>query len=563
MKKYLNILKGVKIPWVLVCIMFVVTALDGQLAVKTVSLTADIIDAARNTIELNQLLRYVGFLAATVAIGVGMTWLGGVTYGYIDKGVRKKMLRHVLHLPVSYYDTQDGNELSSRILYDCGSASAYFELIVTTFGAVYTAVIVFKHLIEYNTRLGLYSLLVIPVTVVIAIIYGRLTYVAAKKSVDSSAVTTGYLTERVGALRIIKAYNTQKFELNRSIGMFQKMFEAEMLTQMALAFVQVGMQIISCVSIIIAFVFGTKMVKEGLLTIGELIAFYSLSGTVGVQLINLFLAYGGLTSVNGSLRKISEILVLTEEVEDGKSLDDMSGTLVFENVSFGYDNRDVLTDINLSIPKGQVTAIIGTNGAGKSTLFKLLQRMYAPTAGKIIFGGEDIQKFALKDWRDHFAVVSQSAPLIAGTIRENICYGAKEEVSDERLIEVAKACGIYEYINTLEAGFDSEISVGSVNLSGGQRQAIAIARAILKDSEYLLLDEATKSLDAASELIVKRALNSLMKGRTTIMIAHNPSAIENAENIVVMEAGRIVDCGSAEKLLERNIYYQSFVKQNN
>lgn len=560
MKKYLNILKGVKIPWILVCIMFVVTALDGQLAVKTVSLTADIIDSARNTIELNQLIRYVSFLAATVVIGVGMTWLSGVTYGYIDKGVRIKMLRHILHMPVSFYDEHDGSELSSRIINDCGSASAYFELVVTTFGAIYTSIIVFKNLIAYNTRLGIYSLLIIPVTVVVSIIYGKITYTASKKSVDSSAVTTGYLTERVGALRIIKAYNTQEKEKEKAQAMFQKMFQAEVLSEMALAFAQVGMQVINCVSIIIAFVFGAKLVNEGLLTIGELIAFYSLSGTVGVQLVNLFLSYGGLKSVNGSLREISDLLLLEEERIDGKELGALSGDITFENVSFDYGSKDVLSGIDLTIPFGKVTALLGTNGAGKSTMFKLLQRMYVPTKGNIRIAGEDISEFDLRDWRDHFAVVSQNAPLISGTIRENMCYGVKEDISEERLIEVAKACGIYDFIHSLDKGFDSEISVGSTNLSGGQRQAIAIARAILKDSEFLLLDEATKSLDAVSEQIVQKTLDNLMKGRTTIMIAHSPSAIVNADRIVIMEDGKVSDFGESKELLQRNEYYQSFMR---
>lgn len=561
MKKYVNVLKGVRIPWILIGVMFLVSIFEGQFAVKTVRLTADIIDSARNTIELKQLLRYIGFLCGTVAIGVANTWIGGITYGKIDKEVRKKMLRHILHLPNSFFDQHDGKELSSRIINDCSSASAYFEVLITTFGAIYTAVLAFANLFSYNTKLAACSLLIIPATVVVAIFYGKITYIASKKGVDSSAVTTGYLYERVGALRIIKAYNTQEKELEKSKGMFYKMFQADVLSQMSIAFAQVGMQIINCICIVVAFVFGVKFVKEGLLTIGELIAFYSLSGTVGVQLINLFLNYGGLTSVNGCLREISEILLLEEESEEGRKLEanTADADIIFDNVTFRYGDSDVLKDVNFTINKNQVTAIIGTNGAGKSTLFKLLQRMYNPSEGRITFGGEDISEIALKDWREHLSVVSQSAPLIAGTIRENMCYGAKEEVTDERLTEIAKACGVFDFITSLDKGFDSEISVGSTNLSGGQRQAIAIARALIKNSEFLLLDEATKSLDAANEQIVEKALASLMKDRTTVMIAHNPSAIVNADRIVVIEEGRVSDFGTPDELLERNEYYQSFM----
>lgn len=560
MKKYINILKGVKIPWILVAIMFVVTIFEGQFAVKTVKLTADIIDSARNTIELNQLLRYIGFLLGTVAVGIASTWLGGITYGRIEKEVRKKMLRHILNFPNKFYDEHDGKELTSRILNDCSSASSYFEILFTTVGALYTASLAFINLYKYNEKLSGYSLLIIPVTIVIAIIYGKITYVASKKSVDSNAVTTGYLFERVGAFQIIKAYNTQKIELDKSKGMFHKMFQADVITQMALAYVQVGMQIINCICIVISFVFGAKLVKDGSLTVGELVAFYSLSGTVGVQFINLYLSYGGFTSINGSLNEVSKLFLMEEESTDGMALQNKTGDIVFDNVSFGYLNRNVLNNINFTINQKEVTAIIGTNGAGKSTLFKLLQRMYEPTDGKITFDGNNLSDISIKEWRDNIAVVSQSAPLIAGTIRDNMCYGASEEVSDEKLIEISKACGIYDYISSLENGFDSEISVGSSNLSGGQRQAIAIARALIKDSEYLLLDEATKSLDASNEKIVEEALASLMKNRTTIMIAHNPSAIVNADRIIVMEDGRVSDCGTPDELLQRNDYYQSFVR---
>lgn len=560
MKKYINILKGVKIPWFFVAIMFVVTILEGQFAVKTVRLTADIIDSARNTIEINQLIRYVGFLVGTVAVGIASTWLGGVTYGRIEKEVRKKMLRHVLNLPNKFYDEHDGKELTSRILNDCSAASAYFEIMFTTFGAVYTASLAFANLYKYNEKLSGYSLLIIPVTIVIAIIYGKITYIASKKGVDSSAVTTGYLFERVGAFQIIKAYNTQKIELDKSKGMFHKMFQADVITQMALAYVQVGMQIINCICIVISFVLGAKLVKDGSLTIGELVAFYSLSGTAGVQFINLYLSYGGFTSINGSLNEVSKLLLIEEETTEGKALKNRTGDIAFENVSFGYGNVNVLNNINFTINQKEITAIIGTNGAGKSTLFKLLQRMYEPTEGRITFDGDNLSDISIKDWRDNLAVVSQSAPLIAGTIRENMCYGASEEVSDEKLAQIAKACGIYDYISSLEKGFDSEISVGSSNLSGGQKQAIAIARALIKNSEYLLLDEATKSLDASSEKNVEEALASLMKNRTTIMIAHNPSAIVNADRIIVMEDGQVSDYGTPEELLQRNAYYQSFVR---
>lgn len=562
MKKYLNIFHKVRIPWFLLFLLFLTSIVTAQVEVRSVQITADIIDSYQNTIRLDRLLRYLGYLAATVACGVSNTWIGGVAYGKINKGVREKTFRHLLHLPQRFYDREAAAEVVSRIVVDSGSAAYYFEILISTFGAVYAAVVVFVNLFGYNRIMGRYSLLVIPVSIGVAIVYGWFTYAAARKEVNSAAITTGYLFERTAAFRTIKAFNTQKVEMKAGNRMFGKMFEADMMTQMALALVQVGMQLIGCASIVISFVFGTKMVKTGILTIGELVAYYSLSSSVGIQLINLFLNYGSFRSINGSLKNIAEILAEVPESEEGSIIEKEQKDISFKNVSFTYDKNRVLDRVSFTIEKQKLTAIIGTNGAGKTTVFKLLERMYEPSEGEILYGDTEISKYSLSSWRDHFAVVSQGTELISGTIRENMCYGARETVSEERLMEIASMCGLKELIEESEEGLDRMIHVGSTNLSGGQRQSLAIARAIIKDSPYLLLDEATRSLDAQSESMAVHTLEELMKGRTTIMIAHNPSAILHADRIIVMRDGQVEDVGTPAELKERNEYYRTFIGES-
>ena len=209
---------------------------------------------------------------------------------------------------------------------------------------------------------------------------------------------------------------------------------------------------------------------------------------------------------------------------------------------------------------GKATAIIGGNGAGKSTLFKLLTRLYEPKSGAIRFGGDNIADFALTGWRDRFAYVFQKDPLIGGTVRENITYGLDREVSEEELIAAAKKANCYDCIMAKPGGFDEDVGLGGSNFSGGQGQCISIARAMLRDADYLLLDEATSNLDVVSDAAVTEAMDHLMEGRTTIMIAHNFAATRNADYIIVMKDGTVEAAGTPEELQETNEYYRMFSK---
>lgn len=558
-KSYLNLFQGIKLPWMLLLILFLTSIVAGKVEVRSVQITADIIDSYQNTIRADRLLRYLAYLAAIVACGVSTTWIGEICYGRINRDVRKKVFAHMLRLPKKFYDRESADELVSRIIVDAGSSAYYFEILISTFGAVYTAILVFKNLIRYNRVMGLYSLLIIPVSMGVAVLYGWFTYISARKGVNSNAVTMGYLFERTSAFRMIKAFNMQKAELSSGDKMFGKMFEADMFTEMTLAFVQVAMQIIGAISIVISFVFGSQMVKKGVLTIGELVAFYTLSGSVGVQLINLFLNYGSFRSITGSVKNVVEILALEGESTEGIEVPDTDADITVKNISFAYEDIRVLKNVTFTIPHNKTTAIIGTNGAGKSTMFKLLERIYEPTEGEICFGDTNIKEYSLPSWRDRFSIVAQGNEIISSTIRENMCYGIDEVVTDEQLMDVAEKCGIADFVNSLEAGLDAQISFDAGNISGGQRQMITIARAILKNSPYLLLDEATKSLDAESESLVVNALKELMQGRTTVMIAHNPSAVIHADQIIVMRDGVVEDIGTPEELIKRNSYYRIFM----
>lgn len=286
-----------------------------------------------------------------------------------------------------------------------------------------------------------------------------------------------------------------------------------------------------------------------------------ITGIVSLQLMQFFMNVGSVSGTFGTMKKIAQIMDTDSEPDGGEPVPEVCADIEFDNVSFTYaGGQDVIKNLSVKIPMGKVTAVIGGNGAGKSTLFKLLLRLYEPKSGEIRFGGDGIGKYSLTDWRDRFAVVSQRNPLIGGTVRENIAYGLDREVSDEELAETAHRANCYDCITAKSGGFNEDMGLGGSNFSGGQGQCISIARAMLRNADYLLHDEATSNLDVVSEAEVTGAMDELMRDKTTIMIAHNYAATRNADYIIVMKDGAVEAAGTPDELLKTNEYYRMFVK---
>ncbi|COF45430.1 ABC transporter ATP-binding protein [Streptococcus pneumoniae] len=265
----------------------------------------------------------------------------------------------------------------------------------------------------------------------------------------------------------------------------------------------------------------------------------------------------------GATERISTILEYeVEDHETGVKVTNAKQPIVLENVHFEYNEEEqVLKNIDFTIESGKVTAIVGPSGSGKTTLFSLLERFYEPTSGAIKLGEESITSYSLESWRRQIGYVSQDSPLIDGTIRDNICYGVEGEVTDEEIEKVAAMAYVDAFIHDLPNGYATEVGERGVKLSGGQRQRIAIARALLRNPQILMLDEATSSLDSKSESVVQKALNNLMKGRTTLVIAHRLSTVVDADKIVFIEKGNLTGSGTHDELLQTHDMYREFATQ--
>jgi ATP-binding cassette subfamily B protein AbcA/BmrA len=299
------------------------------------------------------------------------------------------------------------------------------------------------------------------------------------------------------------------------------------------------------------------------MTAGDLVAFILYLFQIVIPMTQLTAFFTEFQKAMGATERIIETLNAPEEdYSTGRALENTSQPIVLDNVTFAYKPGEViLQGVSFAVEPGKVTAIVGPSGSGKTSLFSLLERYYQPTEGVIRLGREPIGNFSLQSWRSQIGYVSQESPLVAGTIRENICYGMERAVSDDELRQAAKMAYADQFIDELPDGYDTEVGERGIKLSGGQRQRIAIARALLRDPKILMLDEATSSLDSKSEFVVQKALNNLMQGRTTLVIAHRLSTVVDADQILFLDKGRITGMGTHEELMRSHEMYREFARQ--
>lgn len=559
--KYFASLRGVKLPWVLIVLSLIFSAAMMNAELQAATLTAGIIDTSQNAIDSKLLTNFIVVTALAALFRICEYYFTRRMEETISLRVRCKLWNKIMHLPTKYYDEDNGNELVSRVTTDAAAPATLFSMIVSFTVCVYTVIKGFIQLFDYNTLLASWSLLIIPMTAVICLIYGKLTYKLGVYTTVTMAGSLGYLAERVRSFRLIKSAVAEKVESEKGSGNFKRMYVADFLNWIIVAGYQLAASLFSILFIVVVFVIGGQLMQKGELTIGDLTSFYMICGIVGIQLMQFFMNVGSVSGTFGTMQKINKVSDCEAESEDGRAVPQLCADIVFDKVSFGYfEDNDVLKDVSVTIPAGKVTAIVGGNGAGKSTMFKLITRLYEPKSGEIRFNGENAAEYELGSWRGRFAYVFQRDGLIGGSVRDNIIYGLEREVSEEEIIAAAKSANCYDFIMEKPAGFDEDVGLGGSNFSGGQGQCICIARAMLRNADILLLDEATSNLDVTSTALVSEAMDNLMKNRTTVMIAHSFAATKNADYVIVMREGTVEAAGTPDELEKTNEYYKLFSK---
>jgi ABC-type multidrug transport system fused ATPase/permease subunit len=507
--------------------------------------------------------------AATLVQAVtsfGLSQVLGVAAQRAITEMRKKVQAQISRLPVSYFDSTQTGKLISRIMNDAeGIRNLVGTGLVQLAGSFITAVVALCVLFWLNWRLTSITILVLAVFGgALAYAFTRLRPLFRERG-EITANLTGRLAESLGGIRIVKAYTAEKREeLTFARGAHQLFRNiAKSMTGVS-ATTAFSSMVIGAVGVVMILV-GGRSVVSGTMTLGDLFMYVIFTSLMAMPLIQFAAIGTQITEAFAGLDRIREVMEMaTEDEEDARRapLADVQGEIEFDNVYFQYNKGvPVLKDISFKAPAGSTTALVGSSGSGKSTLISLVMNFNQPLSGTIKVDDKDLQTLRLRDFRSFLGVVMQDNFLFDGTIAENIAFSNPRATSAE-IEAVSRIAHCEEFINGFEQKYDTVVGERGVKLSGGQRQRIAIARAILADPKLLILDEATSSLDSESEALIQDGLRTLRRGRTTFVIAHRLSTIRSADQILVLEAGEIVERGTHEELLGADgRYKQLYDKQ--
>lgn len=505
----------------------------------------------------------IAFVVQTVAAGLSIYMLNLIGQRVVA-GLRDRLWKKMLVLPVSYYDRNKTGETVSRITNDTGIVkgfitehlSGFFTGIISVIGSLIV-------LLYLDWQMTVIMLLVIPLAALVLFPLGNQMFNISKGLQDETASFTAVLSQVLSEIRLVKASNAEAREYENGRKAIARLLRFGIKEGVVQALISPIMSFVLMVLLVVIIGYGGMRVSSGALTAGELVAFILYLIQIVMPMSQLSMFFTQLQKAIGATEHMIAILQAPEEDPmQGKEAGRANLPIHAEHVHFAYaEGEPILEDVSFTINPGKVTAIVGPSGSGKTTLFSLFERFYLPVSGVIKLGNEDINEFSLFSWRALIGYVSQESPLIDGTIRENICYGMNRAVTDEELKRAAAMAYADGFIEELADGYDTEVGERGMKLSGGQRQRIAIARALLRNPRILMLDEATSSLDSKSEIVVQKALNNLMKGRTTLVIAHRLSTVVDADQILFIDRGRLTGCGTHEQLLESHSMYREFAAQ--
>jgi subfamily B ATP-binding cassette protein MsbA len=480
--------------------------------------------------------------------------------------MRKRVMAHIERLPINYFDSTQSGQLISRIMND---AEGIRNLVGTglgqILGSVVTATIAIGVLFYINWQLTV-------ATMIVLLIFGGALFYAFKvlrpvfrERGQITAEVTGRLTESLGGIRIVKAYTAEKREELSFARGAHRLFRNVAKTVTGVSAISSFSSVIIGAIAVVMIIIGGNAVQAGTMSLGDLLMYISFTFLLAMPVIELTSIGTQMTEALAGLDRIREIMEMGTEDEEDKQrqpLTDVKGTVDFENVWFEYEkDLPVLRDVSFHAPAGATTALVGSSGSGKSTILSLVLNFIQPTQGVIRVDGKDIQTVRLRDYRSHLGVVLQDNFLFDGTILENIRF-ANPHADLSQIKEMCRVANADEFIEKFPNGYETVVGERGVKLSGGQRQRIAIARALLADPRILILDEATSSLDSESEALIQEGLRRLRQGRTTFVIAHRLSTIRSADQILVVEAGEILERGTHEELVALDgRYKQLYDKQ--
>lgn len=567
LKPFIHLILSTKIPKVALIIGLVASVITTLAGLVIPLLTKNLVDGFEVSSLSVPLIIAIGiaFIIQAVIDGASMYLLAAVGQKIIAS-LRDRIWLKLVRLPVSYSDKTSSGETVSRVVNDTSIVrdliSQHFPQFITGIISIIGAVTI---LFIMDWKMTLLMLIAVPVTLIVMIPLGRKMSKISRGLQDETAEFTGHIQQTLGEIRLMKASTAEKNEETKGLSGIQKLLGFGLKEARIFALIAPIMQFVIMIVIVAIIGYGGMRVASGAMSTGTLVAFLLYLFQIIMPVTTFAMFFTQLQKAKGATERIIDILELpSEEGQTGLDKDISNLPIHVKDISFSYDADEmILKDVSFSAQPGEMIAFAGPSGGGKTTIFGLIERFYEPTTGDILVGNTSIKDLSTQSWRSQIGYVSQESAMMAGTIRENLCYGLNDwqDILDEHLWEVAKMAYADQFIQEFPQGLDTEVGERGVKLSGGQRQRIAIARAFLRDPKLLMMDEATASLDSQSEGVVQQALTRLMEGRTTFVIAHRLSTIVHADKIIFIEDGQVTGSGNHQELIDSHTLYRQFAQQ--
>ena len=543
------------------------------LGLAITELTNNLLDMAKGVAGAQINVSYVGWVMVLYFVRAIIYEIGSYYSNYFMtnavqatiRDLRDELSHKINRIPVSYFDKHQFGDLLGRFTSDVEAVSnALQQSFLQFINAVFTLILVIVMVLVLNLQLGIIVVVSIPITYLSARFIVKKSQPYFKQQADALGAMNGFVQENLTGFNILKLYvreESSQEDFRQITQNLQKVgFKASFISGLMMPVLNV----ISDLTYLLLALLGGLQVIAGRLTVGNMQAFVQYVWQINQPIQNLTQLAGQLQSAKSSLDRIFQVLDEADEVNDRteKLEQDLTGQVSFKDVDFQYvADKPLIRNFNLEVKPGEMVAIVGPTGAGKTTLINLLMRFYDVTKGAITVDGHDIRHLSRQDYRKQFGMVLQDAWLYEGTIKENLRFG-NLQATDEEIVEAAKAANVDHFIRTLPGGYNMEMNQESSNISLGQKQLLTIARALLANPKILILDEATSSVDTRLELLIQKAMKTLMQGRTSFVIAHRLSTIQEADKILVLKDGQIIEQGNHESLLaDKGFYYDLYQSQ--
>lgn len=563
-KMLLNLLSKIKTQWLIIiftCMAIGVTALIEFLVPQLIQYT---IDTVIPTHEPSKLVKVsIGFVVAALTLAV-FSFISSYFLSMLGQravfSIRNDLYTHLIDQDIDYFDRNRTGDLMSRLTNDVNALQKLISsdlLEIVTSAGVFVVVSIYMFSANWQLTLALY--LTFPFFILITKFFSKKIRSVFRNVQRSVAEMTNHLQDSLTSVRLMKSFTNERFETEKFTTNNENNMNANLNASYLSSMYSPLVEIVNSIGFAIVIVMGAWFAIQGDMTTGAIFAFVAYLRLVQKPITKITKFIRDLQQAAASYDRIMEVMNIEPKIkneEDCQQLPEIKGKVEYDHVSFSYDgNTPILKNINLTLKQGKMTAIVGSSGSGKTTMSNLLQRFYDPTEGQIKIDNQPITGVSLESLRKQIVVVAQDIQLFSGTLKENIAYGLND-ATDEEIEAAARAANAHGFISEFPKGYMTEIGERGVKLSGGQKQRISIARALLKNPNLIVLDEATAALDTESEKLIQESLNTLLENKTSLVIAHRLSTIRMADQIVVLEKGEIVECGSHDELIAKSGRYR-------